>query len=325
MGQKLKFIYLSILLFWPVSIVHSQSNAPPYGIPANITVDVVDPASFELNTTTESYPIIDLIENTYGNSAGISLIYPVLSTNDPVSALSDAVNQGSVAEVIVQMPFETYVKGVVRAETFPTWNQIETFKTQAVASRSYAAGYAIPYKAESEIISNGVTYTYDTIGNTEDQVYVPYVPSLAGWDGDSQGDDGIAGQGTTLTVAQAIYCFDRNHGQTGPDQIIFGAFSSSFGGESNDEIFFNVDGHWGFPPYLKSRQSGDTGQGVKISSGLGLSQYGANNLAQPSPGWNYQGILNYFYAVNPPIVRAVDIYQDNSSTDQNLRYSFQWN
>src|SRR5579871_196418 len=216
MDQKLRFYFLLFFVLSVTSVAFSQANSSPFSLPTSITVGVVDPANFKFNTDTNSYPVSDLIKNTYGNSSGVSLIYPdmdVLVTQMQALTINGAPSPGGPpVTVILQMPFETYVKGVVRAETFPTWNQLEVFKTEAVAARSYAVGFAVPYKAEVPVTAtSGQVYNYDTIGNTDDQVFISYVPSLAGWDGDDERSEGIAGQATTLTAGQAIYSFDRTN------------------------------------------------------------------------------------------------------------------
>ncbi len=330
MGKKLK-TYLSILFFFSYGSIAFSQIATPTSAPITVHIQIdtaenipsnqsFDPENFNIlvSTTmsdTRSRPIVDLINNVYGTSPGVTLLYPT-----SVALINDA-----TSDIIIVIPFETYIKGVVLSENgYP----LEVAKTQAVVARCYAEGYA-EQNSYPNFIAGGNSYSFNIFGSTKNQTYLAYVPSMPDWDNPASDSDGDSGQGTTLTTSQEIYSFCRNDsGQTvpngpttGSDVVIFGMYGQNFGGYSDDEIFDNVNENiWAFPPYLKSRSDYTTGQ-TPEGNQVGLDLAGAVSFAIASK-WDYQGILNYYYAVTPPIVRAIDIY---SEPDDTWVYSTEWN
>src|SRR5579871_858293 len=136
MCQKLKTLLILFLGWGIFSIADAQSIPLP---PGTIAVDVVDSASVSANSAGH-IPIIDLLNESV-SVEGISLIYP----SEPVSDLYDELisNPSSEPEIFVQMPFETYIQGVVRTELDSALT--EASKAEAVAARCFAAGEQIPY------------------------------------------------------------------------------------------------------------------------------------------------------------------------------------
>ncbi len=230
------------------------------------------------------------------------------------------------------MPYELFVDGVVLAEmgSGPSNSgpPMEAAKAQAVAVRSFTASTlgAAPYTSYSFSDTSGVEH------------YVNYVSAA----GVSNNYNITVGQAVTATSSEALFCYNRTFGQVEVARAFFGSeFGDQYTGGtlwpsgfySNDEIIYDASGTddanpaaWAMPPYLKSREDPPNLPAVTPFYGgyaLGYSQEGAQALANGAEGssWNYQGILDYYYAVNPPIVRAIDIY-DAATT--NLLFSAQW-
>lgn len=323
MGKKLTFL-LSVL-FLPV--LGYSGYSPLANLPAYITVDIQNTSSSVtfnpfLTGPSGTIPVVDFINSLLAlndpNDAN-PLVYPTLSAIG-----SGAQSNNPVSDVIVKMPFETYAQGVVLGEV---GSPLEAAKAQAVVARTFICGMILSSYSEGLPTSTGLV-PYDTIGNASEQVFQVPVTSNAQFKAD---DIAMALQAVTLTRGQAIKCFNRsdstttNGTTTGSDEFIFAKFGQHFGSNSNDEMFNNVnDNYWDWPQYLKQRQStgGDPGSGNTGDGALGFDQLASQTCAYA--GWDYQGILFYWYAVNPPIVRAVDVYQNDDSTYDNLRMSSQW-
>lgn len=145
MGEKLKLFILIYSCWLIASVCFSQTNVPPY-----IVVDVRETLNFQTNQTTNTIPIVDLI-NSLEVSGDPNLKTPLIYPSS-VDDIDD-----SSTDVIVRMPFETYIKGVVLVELGGNGSEAE--KSQAVASRSFAAGLAVrvPHTFTDP---NGNTYSY---------------------------------------------------------------------------------------------------------------------------------------------------------------------
>ncbi len=226
--------------------------------------------------------------------------------------------------LVISMPYDEFIDGVVFSEIGGDNQPPEALKAQAVAARSFTAS------VQSRAFRQLDGLTYDVTDSTQpltivDENQTTFIEPLSleafkPYDTDVVGGDSGAGDSVSETAHQALFAFNRT---TSVTELTLAKFSDAFGDNSEDEIFYPAfPGFWNFPPYLKRRDDTGATRDVPAFNAEGLSQQGALTLAREK-GWDYQGILNYFYAVSPPIIRAIDIYQDNDS-DANLRYSAQW-
>lgn len=168
------------------------------------------------------------------------------------------VNDGGALTVINDLPLELYIRGVVPSEMPSSWEH-EAHKAQAIAARSYALAN----------LGKRAKYGYDLKDTPEDQAY------------------GGASAETTRTNSAVD--------ETKDIVIVFGGkivpayYSASAGGQTNSSGKV-----WAQDlPFLKSVPSFDDGI-KKNGHGVGMSQYGANNLAKK--GYNAYQILQYFYS-----------------------------
>ncbi len=164
-------------------------------------------------------------------------------------------NDGGKLTVINDIDLESYIKGVVPSEMPASW-EYEALKAQAIAARSFALAN----------LGKQSRLGYDLKDNTEDQAY------------------GGASSETNITN-KAV---EETHGLvlTYDMKIISAYYFASAGGMTNTSIW------GGSAPYLRSVPSFDDEVGKK-GHGVGMSQYGANNLAKQ--GYNAYQILQYFY------------------------------
>lgn len=166
-------------------------------------------------------------------------------------------NRGGELVVINNIPLEEYLLGVVPSEMPSKWNY-EALKAQAIAARSYA------------IANRGkrASHGYDLKDTPEDQAYGGATSETA-----TTNSAVIETKGVVITYNQ---------------KVIPAYYSASAGGHTvNAGAVWNKD-----LPYLKSVPSFD--ENVKKNGhGLGMSQHGANNLAQQ--GYNAYQILTYYY------------------------------
>lgn len=166
-------------------------------------------------------------------------------------------NRGGNLVVINNLPIEDYLLGVVPSEMPSKWNY-EALKAQAIAARSYA------------IANRGkrASHGYDLKDTPEDQAY-----------GGASSETATTNSAVIETKGVVI---------TYNKKIIPAYYSASAGGHTvNAGSVWNKD-----LPYLKSVPSFD--EGVKKNGhGLGMSQHGANKLAQN--GYNAYQILTYYY------------------------------
>ena len=170
----------------------------------------------------------------------------------------ELVNNGNGLIVINDIPIEPYIQGVVPSEMPPSWEH-EAHKAQAIAARSYALAN----------LGKRAKYGYDLNDTPEDQAY------------------GGASAETTQTndaikETERIVLIHEN-------KIIPAYYSASAGGhtlEASQVWTKDLD-------FIKAVPSFD--EGIKKNGhGVGMSQYGANNLAKK--GYNSYQILQYFYA-----------------------------
>ena len=168
------------------------------------------------------------------------------------------INDGLGLTVINDIPLEKYLQGVVPSEMPSSWEH-EAHKAQAIAARSYA----IANKGKR------AKYGYDLKDTPEDQAY-----------GGAGAEKTNTNDAVSETAGIVLVCQGK---------IISAYYSASAGGRTN------TGGQvWSKDlPFLKSVPSFDDGI-KKNGHGVGMSQYGANNLAKR--GYNGYQILKYFYA-----------------------------
>ena len=166
-------------------------------------------------------------------------------------------NRGGKLVVINNLPLEDYLLGVVPSE-MPSKRSYEALKAQAIAARSYAIAN------RGKRASRG----YDLKDTPEDQAYGGASSETA-----TTNSAVIETKGVVITYNQ---------------KVIPAYYSASAGGHTtNSGAVWNKD-----LPFLKSVPSFD--EGVKKNGhGLGMSQHGANKLAQN--GYSAYQILTYYY------------------------------
>ncbi len=159
--------------------------------------------------------------------------------------------------VINDLPIEDYLLGVVPSEMPSKWN-IEAHKAQAIAARSYAIANLGKRKHSG----------YDLKDTPLDQAY---------------GGASAETPQTTRAVMQT-----RGIVLTYGGKVIPAYYHASSGGKT-----VSSGAVWARDlPYIKSVPAYDEGI-RKNGHGVGMSQHGANNLA--NKGYNAYQILNYFY------------------------------
>lgn len=166
-------------------------------------------------------------------------------------------NYNGFLQVINKVPLEEYIMGVVPSEMPSKWN-FEAHRAQAIAARSYALSN----------LGKRANKGYDLTDTPQDQAY----------------------RGASAETNQTNLAVRSTEGivMTYNNKIISAYYHSSSGGhtvQSGEVWAKNL-------PYLKSVDGYDWGK-KKFGHGVGMSQYGANNLA----GMGYGGfqILNHFY------------------------------
>lgn len=166
-------------------------------------------------------------------------------------------NNNNNLTLINNISLEEYLLGVVPSEMPSKWN-IEALKAQAIAARSYAIANLGKHASKG----------YDLKDNTEDQAY-----------NGASAETALTSKAVVDTLGIVL---TYNH------QIISAYYHASSGGQT-----VNSGNLWCKNlPYLHSVPSYDTGI-KKMGHGIGMSQYGANNLAKQ--GYNAYQILTYFY------------------------------
>ncbi len=168
------------------------------------------------------------------------------------------INDGLGLTVINDIPLEKYLQGVVPAEMPSSWAH-DAHKAQAIAARSYALAN----------LGKRAKFGYDLKDTPEDQAY-----GGASAETSNTNDAVYETEGIVL-----IY----------DGKIIPAFYSASAGGKTRSSgQVWTKDLAW-----LRSVPSYDDGI-KKNGHGVGMSQYGANNLAKK--GYNAYQILKYFYA-----------------------------
>ena len=166
-------------------------------------------------------------------------------------------NNGSIT-VINDVPIEEYLQGVVPSEMPSSWEH-DAHKAQAIAARSYAIANL------GKRAKNG----YDLNDTPEDQAYGGASAETP------QTNDAV------LETDGIVLIHDG--------KIIPAYYSASAGGHTKD-----ASQVWSKDlAFIKAVPSFDDGV-KKNGHGVGMSQYGANNLAKK--GYNAYQILRYFYA-----------------------------
>ena len=166
-------------------------------------------------------------------------------------------NKNHKLTVINDVNMEDYLKGVVPSEMPSSW-EIEALKAQAVAARSYALAN----------LGKRASLGFDLKDTPEDQAY----------------------GGATAETARTNHAVDETSGLvlTYNYKVVSAFYSASAGGHT-----VNSKQVWGSDlPYIRAVPSFDDNV-KKNGHGIGMSQYGANNLAKK--GYNAYQILQYFY------------------------------
>lgn len=168
------------------------------------------------------------------------------------------INNGKGLVVINDIPVEKYLQGVVPSEMPPAWEH-EAHKAQAIAARSYALAN----------LGKRAKYGYDLKDTPEDQAYGGATAETP------QTNDAVVETEGIVLIHEG--------------KIIPAYYSASAGGHTKDASqVWTKD-----LAFIKAVPSFDDGI-KKNGHGVGMSQYGANNLAKK--GYNGYQILKYFYA-----------------------------
>ena len=168
------------------------------------------------------------------------------------------INSGDGLTVINDIPIELYLQGVVPSEMPSSWEH-DAHKAQAIAARSYAIANL------GKRAKNG----YDLKDTPEDQAY-----------GGATAETPQTNDAVTETCGLVLIHDGK---------IIPAYYSASAGGHTKDASqVWTKD-----LAFIKAVPSFDDGI-KKNGHGVGMSQYGANNLAKK--GYNAYQILKYFYA-----------------------------
>ncbi len=167
------------------------------------------------------------------------------------------INDDNSLTVMNDLPLELYIRGVVPSEMPSGWEH-EAHKAQAIAARSYAAAN----------MGKRGKYGYDLKDTPEDQAY-----------GGASVETNQTNKAVEETEGIVLVCQGK---------IVPAYYSASAGGQTK-----NASQVWTHDlPFIKSVPSFDDGI-KKNGHGVGMSQYGANNLAKR--GYNGYQILKYFY------------------------------
>lgn len=168
------------------------------------------------------------------------------------------INDGFGLTVINDVPLEKYIQGVVPSEMPSSWEH-EAHKAQAIAARSYALAN----------LGKRSKHGYDLKDTPEDQAY-----------GGASAETPQTNDAVSETEGLVLVYGGK---------IIPAYYSASAGGKTT-----TAGQVWSKDlAFLKSVPSFDDGI-KKNGHGVGMSQYGANNLAKK--GNNAYQILRYFYA-----------------------------
>lgn len=159
--------------------------------------------------------------------------------------------------VVNSLPLEEYLMGVVPSEMPSKWN-MEAHKAQAIAARSYALAN----------LNKRASHGYDLKDTPHDQAY------------------GGASAETPQTTRAVLST--KGEVLTYDNKIIPAYYHASSGGKT-----ISAGAVWSHDlPYIRSVDGFDKGI-RKNGHGVGMSQHGANNLA--NKGFSARQILSYFY------------------------------
>lgn len=281
--MKIKFKIFILILLFALSCTVNKSLAIRIGlaegikstyIGSNLNAEFIDARTGKTLFTSRSfapYPI-----KAYGDSIAIKVKgrYYDCSTNaihienpDHKGFLAtkrrwyrgDIIiyNVGGKLTVVNSLPLEEYLLGVVPSEMPSRWN-IEAHKAQAIAARSYALAN----------LNKRRSHGYDLKDTPADQAY----------------------GGASSETPQTTHAVLSTKGEvlTYDNKIIPAYYHASSGGKT-----IQAGKVWAHDlPYIQSVDSFDKGI-RKNGHGVGMSQYGANNLA--NKGFSAHEILNYFY------------------------------
>ena len=159
--------------------------------------------------------------------------------------------------IVNSLPLEEYLMGVVPSEMPSKWN-IEAHKAQAIAARSYALAN----------LGKRNSHGYDLKDTPADQAY----------------------GGATSETPQTTFAVLSTRGEvlTYDNKIIPAYYHAASGGKT-----VTAGDVWKHDlPYIQSVEGFDNGIRKK-GHGVGMSQYGANNMA--NKGFSARQILHYFY------------------------------
>lgn len=195
---------------------------------------------------------------------------------DAPAAISVYRQSSGVTETI---SLEDYVCGVVAAEV-PSSFEAEAIKAQAVASRTYAAAKCL----QAEVSGNPSAHPDAPICDTTHcQVYLDKFDLLKK-KGRSWMDDGWEKicNAVDVTNGQLLYY--------NGELVQYALFHASSGGstENCEDVFVSA------VPYLRSVESPYEDGHSRSGHGVGMSQYGANGMAQQ--GFTYKEILSHYYS-----------------------------
>ena len=166
-------------------------------------------------------------------------------------------NWGNTGMTLINhLPLEDYLKGVVPSEMPSRWNT-EALRAQAIAARSFA----VATRNSGKHASQG----FDLVDSTADQAYGGASAEKASTSKAVEDTKGIVLVQDKRGVLPTYY-----HASSGGQTKVWDSGSS----------------------FLHSVPSVDDNV-KKNGHGVGMSQHGANNLAEQ--GWNAYQILNYFY------------------------------
>ena len=167
-------------------------------------------------------------------------------------------NSGEGLTVVNDVPLELYLQGVVPSEMPSSWEH-DAHKAQAIAARSYAIAN----------LGKRAKHGYDLKDTPEDQAYGGATAETP------QTNDAVSETSGIVLIHNG--------------KIIPAYYSASAGGHTKD-----ASQVWSKDlAFIKAVPSFDDGI-KKNGHGVGMSQYGANNLAKK--GYNAYQILKYFYA-----------------------------
>ena len=166
-------------------------------------------------------------------------------------------NFNGTLTIVNSLPIEEYLLGVVPSEMPSRWNS-EAHRAQAIVARSYALAN----------LNKRGSHGYDLKDTPQDQAY------------------GGASSETPQTTMAVLST--KGEVLTYDNKIIPAYYHASAGGKTS-----SAGEVWAHDlPYIKSVESFDRGL-RRNGHGVGMSQHGANNLA--NRGYSAHQILNYFY------------------------------